>query len=124
MPNLIHSLDAASLALMVNMYFTEGKGINFLSIHDCFAVTPNNVTYLIKCLKLVYIKIYSDDNYLKKFDQGILNSIKLQFGPESYDNKNRIITVNNLKYHYPDVNNLITGSIKRDEIMNPQAILN
>ena len=49
MPNLVHSLDAASLALLVDLYFNNSKYAvdsskngtvkNIFTIHDCFAVT-------------------------------------------------------------------------------------
>lgn len=124
MPNLVHSLDAASLSLMVNMYYSDNKCLNLFSIHDCFAVTPNNVKRLIKFIKLVYIKIYSEDSYLTKFDTGIINSIKLQFGEESFDYKSKIIRVNGLEIPYPDVNTILLGRIKAENIMSAQSIIN
>ena len=58
MPNLIHSMDASSLALLANLFFEDNHDVkNFYSIHDCFAVTANNVSKLIDFIKLVYIKI-------------------------------------------------------------------
>jgi DNA-directed RNA polymerase len=56
MPNLVHSLDAASLAMLVDSYFStttkEGRNTNsFFAVHDCFAVTMNNVDELTKLLK-------------------------------------------------------------------------
>ena len=128
MPNLVHSLDAASLALMVDMYFSENKnhskGFNFFAIHDCFAVTANNISHLIKIIKLVYIKIYSEDNYLKSFDKGIINSIKSHFGNDSFNHDSYIITVGELKIKYPDVNQIIVGQIKASQILNAQSIIN
>jgi len=46
MPNLIHSLDAASLCLVIVNYFKEIDNLNFYSIHDCFAVPCNKVNNL------------------------------------------------------------------------------
>lgn len=62
----------------------EYSKINFFAIHDCFAVTANNIVNLIKIIKLVYIKIYSEDSYLKRFDVGIINSIKLHYGNDVF----------------------------------------
>ncbi|KII82659.1 hypothetical protein PLICRDRAFT_677072 [Plicaturopsis crispa FD-325 SS-3] len=127
MPNLIHSLDGASLALIVGLFFNDNefnsKGINFFSIHDCFAVTANNVGALIKLIKLVYIKIYSDDSYLKRFDQGIINSIKLQFGDNAFNDETKIIKVNGYIFEFPDVDQIIVGRIKANKIMNAQFII-
>lgn len=46
MPNLIHSLDAASLALLYNKYSLTNKCM--FAIHDCFAVPIPNVEILIE----------------------------------------------------------------------------
>ena len=75
MPNLIHSLDASSLMLLLNSFFNYNLN-DIYTIHDCFAVTCNNASFLIDLIKLVYIKLYSDEIYLLKLDQQILNNIK------------------------------------------------
>lgn len=128
MPNLIHSLDAASLSLIVNMFYMDcikdDKVFNFFGIHDCFAVTAKNLTKLINIIKLIYIKIYTDDNYLKRFDQGIIASIKSQFGNDSFDDKNKTIKVNEDVLDYPDVNKIIEGRIKTCEINKSSDIIN
>jgi DNA-dependent RNA polymerase len=128
MPNLIHSLDAASLSLIVNMFFncrsSDSEGMNFFSIHDCFAVTANNVLNLINFIKLVYIKIYSEDSYLKKFDQGIIDNIKSHFGDDAFDNEAKTIKVNGLIIDYPDVDQIIIGKIKANKILGAQSIIN
>ena len=50
---------AASLTMLVDFYFknysSERKNIN--TVHDCLAVTANNVDSLMELLKLVYIKL-------------------------------------------------------------------
>lgn len=67
MPNLVHSLDAASLCLVITNYFKQIDNVNFYSIHDCFAVPcSHKVNNLIGLLKIAYCFIYSDINYLKK----------------------------------------------------------
>ena len=126
MPNLIHSLDAASLSLIVDMFYSEDTNNfnNFFAIHDCFAVTANNITKLMKIIKLVYIKIYSEDSYLKKFDQGIINSIKYHFGNDSFDDQNKIIKVDGKKIDYPNVDEIIIGKIKANRILKAKNIIN
>ena len=128
MPNLIHSLDATSLCLSVNMLYQEknhqSKVFNFFGIHDCFAVTSNNVSNLIKIIKLVYIKIYTEDNYLRKFDQGVIDSIKLQFGENSFNNVTKTIKVNGYILDYPDVSQVILGKIKACKINKAKNIIN
>ena len=128
MPNLVHSLDAASLCLIVDMFSQEMRNksvpFNFFGIHDCFAVTANNVPNLIKIIKLVYIKIYSDNLYLETFDNAIIESIRYQFGIDAFDNENKIIKVNGDQYQYPDINKVIVGQIQACKIKNANFIIN
>ena len=128
MPNLIHSLDAASLCLILDMFYVDSKVLsnrfNFFAIHDCFAVTANNVPNLIKIIKLVYIKIYSDNLYLETFDNAIIESIRYQFGIDAFDNENKIIKVNGDQYQYPDINKVIVGQIQACKIKNANFIIN
>ena len=66
MPNLIHSLDGTSIALLYNDFKDIGS---IYTIHDCFAVTAENILKLISMLKFVYLKLYSEEDYLLKFDK-------------------------------------------------------
>lgn len=111
MPNLVHSLDAASMALLYVAFNRQvrSEAVNFYGVHDCFAVTSPNVSTLIHTLKGVYTSIYSDIKYIKKFDENIIKFINSQFGDEfsiddSTDPKNgRIITIANKKYKLPNI---------------------
>lgn len=74
MPNLIHSLDASSIALLYNL-LAKCDIANIYTVHDCFAVTADNVDLLISLLKSVYMTIYSDNVYLKNLDTHVKNTI-------------------------------------------------
>jgi len=67
MANLVHSLDAASLALLIENFFKEDKHRNISSVHDCFAVTFINVNLLAELLKLSYYNIYTTNHFLLNF---------------------------------------------------------
>ena len=105
MPNLVHSLDAASLVLLLDSYFNDSSN-SIYTIHDCFAVPANKVSNLLEHLKLTYIKIYSDETYLMKLDNGIIESIKNIFGESSFNNQTREIYVSDIpeKIKFPDIN--------------------
>ena len=75
-------------------------------------------------IKLVYIKIYSDDSYLQKFDKGIIDSIKYQYGNNSFNDETKTIYVNEVELKYPNVNEVIVGRIKACKIMSSQSIIN
>jgi DNA-directed RNA polymerase len=78
MPNLIHSLDAASLCLLIDKYFKtfDNTTKNIFAIHDCFSTTCKNMKFIIESLKLIYISIYSDKVYLKELDENMVKHIK------------------------------------------------
>lgn len=80
MPNLVHSLDAASLCLLIVKYFKATKKLNFYSVHDCFAVPCNKVNLLTELLKAVYCIIYSNSKYLQEFDRSFRADIVATFG--------------------------------------------
>jgi hypothetical protein len=114
MPNLIHSLDATSLSLLVNNYFNlyDNKVRNIYGIHDCFATTFNNMGFIIENLKLIYIFLYSNKKYLKELDDNIINHIKnyidANFDGETVkkvtflDSKKRKIVLD-----YPNINTVL-----------------
>lgn len=109
MPNLVHSLDAASLALLLDSYFVDDDSIkNIYTVHDCFAAVPiDNVSNLMHLSqKLTYIKIYSDETYLKRLDKGIIDNIKNIYGDTSFNDKTRVINIpaNNINIEFPSVN--------------------
>jgi DNA-directed RNA polymerase, mitochondrial len=101
MPNLVHSLDAASLSLLYNSFYNsiEGDHINFYSVHDCFGVTAKYIDTLITLLRSVYIDIYSNISYIKKFDNDVINYIITFYGEEQckYDEKTRILFIGRKK---------------------------
>lgn len=123
MPNFIHSLDATSLFKLVKLFFSFNN-TNFYSVHDCFAVTCNNVDMLFDLLKAVYINIYLDNSYLRKFDEGVINNIKSHFGESVFDPKTRNIKIDNVEIQYPDINNVISGKILKTDIAKSKAGLN
>jgi DNA-directed RNA polymerase len=115
MPNLIHSLDATALALLAKYLFGEDyKEVkNFYAVHDCFAVTANNVDSLIKYLKLVYLEMYSQDGYLRKLDLELIRDIKYAYGEDCFNDETRKINVNindlEIKETFPNID-LVLGT--------------
>jgi DNA-directed RNA polymerase len=114
MPNLIHSLDSCSLALVIDKLFKDDIK-QFYSIHDCFAVTCNNVNTLTYILKNVYADIYSNESYIKSFHNSFLSNITNTYGKDSYNpiNNTIIITKNDepLIINIPDVNKIHNNNI-------------
>lgn len=70
MPNVIHSLDATSLVLLINRLYKIPNFSNFSSIHDCYATDLNHISLLKSHLTSAYINIYTHNNgFLTKFHE-------------------------------------------------------
>ena len=126
MPNLVHSLDAGSLALLVDLYFNDkaSKINNIYSVHDCFAVTANNIDILMELLKHVYNKIYSQDTYLKKLDKYVKNHIRNHYGDESLNEETLKITIPHMKdMTFPDIEKVL-GTKLSTNFLSSSYIIN
>lgn len=123
MPNLVHSLDAASLALLAEHYFNGDQSKNFYAIHDCFAVTANNVDMLIKYLKLVYIKIYTEDHYLRNLDKEIIQHIKYHYSPDSFNDDTLEIKINDMTLKYPNINYVLGNKLPSPDLIIDSSYL-
>jgi len=119
MPNLIHSLDAASLALLYNSFYSNYKPIvNFYAIHDCFTTTCDRVDTLINYLKVVYMNLYTEDSYLRKFDKGIIDSIIFYYGEDcKYDSLNRTFTIDSKKYVLNDIEEVLGKNLPKNSLI-------
>lgn len=53
----------------------------------------------INLLKTVYLDIYTEDNYLRKFDKGIIDSIKYHYNNDcTYINEKRVFIIDKTEY--------------------------
>ncbi len=116
MPNLIHSLDAASLMLLVKKYFNndEFNIKNIYTIHDCFAMPLGHIEFIIDSLRKIYISLYSENSYLEKLDNNILENIKLQYRDVTLEKGVLIIDtgINTLTFRWPNIKEVIGKELK------------
>lgn len=128
MPNLIHSLDATVLALLTDDLFNNYLGItNFYAIHDCFAVTANNVSSLFNSLKSSYTKVYTQDIFLKELDNFIIQYIKFTFGKECFDDKSLKIRIETsdetIEEQYPNINYILGKELPPVDLIKDSSYL-
>lgn len=81
MPNLIHSLDASNIHLLIdkiNKYyvFVDKKNINLYTIHDCFATDYKNMKILEILVRISFIELYFKEDYLSKLNEDFINQIE------------------------------------------------
>ena len=104
MPNLVHSLDASNIHLLIDYLKNEP----LFTIHDCLASTPNNMSKMELMVKNVFIKIYlADSNYLEKMHNNFIDQI------------NSYIPIDNIIYENDDIFILIKKNNKDMKLKLP-----
>lgn len=130
MPNLIHSLDAASLTLLYNKFLKMSTDKLFFSIHDCFGVTATNVDNLKIMLASVYTEMYSNTNYLIKLNEHFIALLE-KCSDCAVDKENATVAVwyiseygtrNTISYKLHDIDWVIgTKKVAKRDIKNINA---
>nr|YP_009486060.1 hypothetical protein [Cantharellus appalachiensis]AWA82121.1 hypothetical protein [Cantharellus appalachiensis] len=90
-PNIIHSLDASHLIGIINSSMNSFGPI--ITVHDCFGTLPNNMASLIFKVKKEFILLYTDNIFLIKFHDRLLQSLIDHNLELVYDEKNIAIKV-------------------------------
>lgn len=99
MPNLIHSLDASNIHLLCNSL----KNIPLYTVHDCFASTANNMSYLETRVKSAFIEIYfKDESYIEKMHNNLIEQIKSYKQSVIVDGE-EFVEIGNKKYKIPEI---------------------
>jgi DNA-directed RNA polymerase, mitochondrial len=65
MPNVVHSMDGANLALTVLALGATGVK-NIFTIHDCFAGRPNDVESIQCAVRKTFVELYLHRDFIKK----------------------------------------------------------
>lgn len=104
MPNITHTLDAANISLVIVDCLNISKNLNndfnidLITIHDCFGCHSNNTELIKTQVKLAFIKLYADTDFVKDYHGFILEYLKKSGFFLINDNKsiqisNRIINI-------------------------------
>ena len=104
LPNFVHSLDGATMALLFNMFTKMTNGGSIAGIYDCFLVTTDNALTLLDNLKAVYMQIYIYDEYIDNFDVLFVHHLEYlaKENEYSFDKQNRLVTnAKGKKYYLP-----------------------
>jgi|GEM_PF-1290246 len=103
-PNIIHSLDAAHLMQIVNRGIPNMKYPYILTVHDCFGAHPNNINELKDLVTTEFIQLYTNEDFLKKFHDRILQNLKDNSITIWCNNQGqKYIKVKSKKFYIPDL---------------------
>jgi len=101
MPNLIHSLDASNIHLLIPKLTDQP----LYTVHDCFATTPNNMSELDVLIKESFIQIYfTDGNYLTNMHELLVKQIKDNVSEIFKNNKGEeYVKIENKEFVIPQI---------------------
>ena len=75
-PNIIHTIDASNVALVILDSMQLKKNFEMVTIHDCFGGNANNINFLTEQVKAAFIKLYGKKDFLKNYHNFILNYLQ------------------------------------------------
>ena len=103
-PNLIHSMDAANIALLVNDLRHTGlvnkNNLNLVTIHDCFATDANHVELIHFQVRAAFLRIYQNQTFIDDFHLFILNHL-ISLGVKIIENNTKIVLSNGKTIEIP-----------------------
>ena len=68
-------MDAANISILVNKLIDDGININILTVHDAFATNANYIDELTFRIKLSFLVIYAEKDFIVKFHWVIINNL-------------------------------------------------
>ena len=69
------SQQAANISILVNKLLDDGIKINILTIHDAFATNANYIDELTFRIKLAFLVLYADKDFILKFHDDIVKNL-------------------------------------------------
>jgi DNA-dependent RNA polymerase len=105
------------------MLHQDLDNLDLFTIHDCFAVTANNVSILVYKLKMVYIKMYSSKTYLLEFDNLIRLTINKTFRDAVFPIDGYEVDISQIdikkkyKIPFPDINKVVNINSNIDRLI-------
>ena len=75
-PNIVHSMDAANVSLLLNSILNFNNNINVITVHDCFGTQANFIDLLSLEVKLAFLNIYSKQNFVEEYHNFIISYLE------------------------------------------------
>jgi DNA-directed RNA polymerase, mitochondrial len=74
-PNIVHSMDAAHLMNVINAVKLKNIG-PVITVHDCFGTLPNQMGALQHEVKIEFIALYTQHDFLGTFHNRLIQAIR------------------------------------------------
>lgn len=126
-PNIIHSLDSSHIMQIINNHYFNLITDPIITIHDCFGTLPNSLNTLTNIVKLEFIKLYTDYQFLEEFHKHNLSLIERSgfiiktFEDEIDKSKRSVVIFNNKKLVLPKIPN--RGNLNFNDILKSQHMI-
>jgi DNA-directed RNA polymerase len=75
-PNIVHSMDASNISILINNLIKSKNNIDISTIHDCFSSQANNVELMSYEVKAAFLHLYRNQKFVNEFHEFILEHIK------------------------------------------------
>lgn len=98
-PNIVHSMDAANISLLIIKLLQIKCSIPIITIHDCFGTNANYVDLLSHHIRIAFLHIYGEKNFIERyhnFSIEYLKNLGLKFNDD-----NTIVYLDNKTYTLP-----------------------
>ena len=93
MPNLVHSLDASNITILVRLLHKDSN-VSLLTIHDCFGCHAGDVARVQEYVRKAFVSIYCNTRMLNNFHDRCIEQIVANAGTTYYyDQASRTVTL-------------------------------
>jgi DNA-directed RNA polymerase len=101
-------MDASNIVLLINSIksLEFNNNIPILTIHDCFSTNANYIELLNYHVKLAFLSIYKNKNFIENYHKNIINYLK-NYGLNFINNDTEILLISNknkiIKHKLPNL---------------------
>jgi DNA-directed RNA polymerase len=128
MPNITHTLDAANISLVIvdclniQKVLNNGLNVNLITIHDCFGCHANYTDLVKTQVKLAFIKLYADTDFVKDYHDFILEYLKKS--GFYLINNNKAIQISNQIINIPEIPVFNYNFDLKDNLLSSRYFIN
>jgi hypothetical protein len=119
--NVTHSFDASNIAILIKELLKSNNEINIFTIHDCFSSNANDVELVTFYVKIAFLFLYLNKNFVQTYHEFILTYIK---NSNYIINNDQIILKCNKIINIPKIPNFTIQRDFEENILGSRYFLN